>query len=181
MKLPVEIERLVTFIKVGVGNGSRDLDTCSLATHMGAYSHCFCPFWPNARSRRCATENPHQERGRDTQPHLSSQLQLLQLLQPLPLLFPSGFLSIFLLLEISQVLPVHQSINKREQAMMQLTDLHGRSRDQLPTPALTNVTRCSISTGNFTFSHSNLTSAHRCYESSLSYPARRPGLVGFRR
>ena len=39
-----EIGSLVTFVKVGVGNWSCDLDTCSLATHTGAYSHSFCLF-----------------------------------------------------------------------------------------------------------------------------------------
>ena len=44
VKLPVEVEHLVTFIKVGVGNWSRDLDTCSLVTCTSEYSHHFrCP------------------------------------------------------------------------------------------------------------------------------------------
>ena len=41
VKLPVEVERLVTFVKAGVGNWSHDLDTCSLATCTGEYSHRF--------------------------------------------------------------------------------------------------------------------------------------------
>ena len=41
VKLPVEVEHLVTFVKAGVGNWSRYLDACSLATCTSEYSHRF--------------------------------------------------------------------------------------------------------------------------------------------
>ena len=43
-----EIGSLVTFVKAGVGNWSRDLDTCSLAMHIQAHTSTVfdvhCPF-----------------------------------------------------------------------------------------------------------------------------------------
>ena len=43
-----EIGSLVTFVKAGVGNWSRDLDTCSLVMHIRAHTSTMfdvhCPF-----------------------------------------------------------------------------------------------------------------------------------------